>query len=193
MLINSVTRYNQNYNNYQIRLNKKTPNPAFKGEVNIFEREAGIILDSLTPAARKKVGTTMYNECFSDGSGGIMGKLYLKVLKFQNYLMKKDCSGEMEFVLGSMEQQTNELATELISNYLLPEYMLEAFKKNNKTKFIAKSFDESAIQGEGFKLRKTGIELDETIRKQLINTLEESKTYKEFQTKIKTIKSIYEL
>lgn len=178
--INSLDPQQQtNETNSELKKN----NPAFKG---VWDREATIILQNLSNGARTRLGSVEYMK-----SSGFSGKIFSFLFKILDSLAKYDKSGAVEF-MGNDKANIQYQITEITVKKLLQEYLSKVMPDGNggiELDLSKGSVVNDCVVGKGFKIYKNGnFELDQNLRKPIIDILENSKTYQEIKEKLSEVK-----
>lgn len=161
-------------------------NPAFKG---MFSREATIVLQNLSKDAQTRLGTTVSAEYMKDS--GFVGKVLNFMFKMLNSFANKNAAAEF---VGQGKKDIQYQRAELTIEKLVQDYLCKAMPDGKGGITLDASEGKllnNSIVGKGFKIYENGnVEIDQNIRKSIIDILEDCKTYKEIKEKFSKIKSI---
>lgn len=192
--INSINRNNRSLSINSLKnVESQNPidetnknNPAFKG---MFNREATLVLQNLSKDAKTRLGTTVSAEYMKDG--GFVGKVFNFMFKILNSLANKNAAAEF---LGQGKKDIQYQRAELTVEKLVQEYLSKAMpdgKGGIQLDASEGNVLNNCIVGKGFKIYENGnVEIEQNIRKSIIDILENCKTYKEIKEKFSEIKSI---
>ena len=190
MKIRNINPYvNTNYKLHRqnfCRQNSVSTSP--NDDFSFYNRETSIITCELSEKTINKLGTKIFQEYLAS-KHGLKGKLAQFADKIQYSWAKLVNSNNGEFE-NIEKEDTREIATSLIERHLLPSYIKRLFDDHGNTFLYTESGDEYCSYGKGFKLYKSGIELDEEYRETLVQILEKANSYKEIQDSLKKVKSI---
>lgn len=157
-------------------------------DFSFYHRETTFIKSELSEDTINKLGTKIFQEYLAS-KRGLNGKLARFADKIQYSWAKLVNSKNGEF--KNIENEDNrEIAISLIERNLLPGYIKRLFDDHGNTFLYTESGDEFCSSGKGFKLYKSGIELDEEYREAFVQILEKANSYKEIQDSFKKVRSI---
>lgn len=161
-------------------------NPAFKGT---FGREATLVFQNLSKDAQTRLGTSVSFEYMKDH--GFVGKMFNFMFKILDSIASKNAAAEF---VGQGKKDIQYQRAELTVGKLIQEYLSKAMPDGKG----GITFDASnggiinnCLVGKGFKIYSNGnVELEQNIRKSIIDILENCKSYKEIKEKFSEVKSI---
>ncbi|OGI03291.1 MAG: hypothetical protein A2Y25_05165 [Candidatus Melainabacteria bacterium GWF2_37_15] len=178
MITNIALQHSQhNYKplirNTQNNVNK---NIAFQGDkgIDAFAREATLILQSLTPEVKQRISTEFFKGFFGEKKVLLLGKLANFFKDISEKIAKtEEKNGHHRALTDFIDKEAHDCLNSLI----LPEVITNLAKK--KKEGLLK------LANPLRRLENGQVKLNESLRKQIVDLLENSKTYEDLKNGIK--------